>query len=130
MDFSFDRFMEDARRYNALIKGVYDNGKNSRKAFMRWYKTIAQAFKAKWLQAYGHEYDRDAGWIGDAFAEELRESMFSDLYKDAYGPRPHLPLWYYVQAVGFPHSEDVSRTFCAKPVQEAMDMAKACRDRL
>jgi len=128
-DWTYDLFIEDAARFVATPVGVYDNGRNPRRAFMRWFKTFAQNFAVQWAAEHEHQYDPYDGWIGDSFAEELRESLFSDLYKDAYGQRPHLPLWYYVQATGFPHSEDVGRTFCAKPVQEAAQAAQAYRDR-
>ena len=129
MDWTFDLFMEDARAYHETpMKGVYcEDTSNYRKYFMVWYKNAARDFKAKWLENHAHLYDKHDGWIGDAFASTLMD-WFSDFYKDAYGQRPHLPNWYYVQAVGFPSREDVGRTFCATPVEDAEEEAKRVRE--
>lgn len=74
-----------------------------------------------------HQYDDIRGWIGDAYAREL-DQWFSDFYKDAYGQRPHLPVWYYVHILGLPMREDVSRLFCANPIENAIRDAKLTRE--
>lgn len=130
MDWTYDMFMEDAKAYKATpIKGVHCNGKaECRERFMTWFKNLARDFKAEWDEEHGgRQYDRYDGYIGDAFARELRRADFSDYYKDAYGQRPHLADWFYVQAVRFPMNEDTSRTFCAFPIEQAMADARAER---
>ena len=85
---------------------------------------------AYWMLKYGKLYSREAGYAGDAFAAELQDWPFSDLYKDAYGQRPHLNMWYYVHALGLPMSEDVARTFCASPIEDAQRNAAYSREHL
>ena len=129
-DWSFDQFMEDARAYKATpCKGVHcPSNASYRQYFMVSFKNFARDFKEKWYKTHEHLYDTYDGWIGDAFARELDDWCFSDFYKDAYNQRPHLSRWFYVQAVGLPHSEDTARTFCSSPVEEAMEMAKRMRE--
>lgn len=129
MDWTFDFFMEDAIAYHETpCKGINpDHRGDYRKYFMVSFKNKARDFKAKWLENHAHLYDNRDGYIGDAFGRTLMTGWFSDFYKDAYGQRPHLPIWYYVQAVGFPQGEDTARTFCADPVGEAETDAKAVR---
>ena len=109
-DWTYDMFLEDAKTYTALpIKGVHCRANASwRERFMRDLKTLA----------------RD----GDAFERALINWDFSDYYKDTYGQRPHLSMWYYVQAFGFQHGEDTSRTFCANPVRDAIRDAQYVRE--
>ena len=64
-----------------------------------------------------------------------RESMFtdgwfSDYYKDTYGQRPHLAIWYYIHMLGLPMSEDTGRTFCASPIEDACANASWVRNQL
>lgn len=129
MDWTFDFFMEDARRYHETpYKGVEADPSNYRRYFMVWFKNAARDFKAKWLETHAHLYDRYDGYVGDAFARTLSD-WFSDFYKDTYGQRPHLAPWYYVQAAGLPTREDTARTFCASPVEDAELEAKMLRAR-
>lgn len=127
-DWTFDYFMEDARAYHATPrKGIYPDSRGDyRRYFMVTFKNWARDFKAKWLNTHQHLYDRHDGYVGDAFAHTLTD-CFSDFYKDAYGQRPHLPVWYYVQATGLPQSEDTARMFCANPVEDAEENAKVVR---
>jgi hypothetical protein len=128
-DWTYDMFLEDVKTYTALpIKGVHCRANASwRERFMRGLKTFARDFEEKWLEEHeGHMYDN--GWIGNEFARALVDWGFSDYYKDAYGQRPHLNPWYYVHALGFHHSEDVGRTFCANPVRDAVRNAKYVRE--
>lgn len=131
-DFTYDMFMEDAKLYKALpYNGVYASTDNYRKYFMRNFKKYAETFKAKWFATYGKCFDEYHHYIGDAFAEEELTDWFSDFYKDAYGQRPHLPAWFYLQALdGFPSDEDIYRKFCATPVQDAINNAKVVREKL
>lgn len=129
IDWTYDEFMEDAKLYHETpFKGVHVPTDNYRRYFMVWFKNHARDFKAKWFETHEHLYDRYDGYIGDAFARTLTD-WFSDFYKDAYGQRPHLPDWFYVQAVGFPMREDTGRTFCASPVEDAINEAKEARER-
>ena len=128
-DWTFDRFVEDSKKYSATpIKGVYSSSDaDYRESFMRWFKNEARDFEADWMKTHKSLYDRYDGWIGDAFAERLSDMCFSDIYKDAYNQRPHLPSWYYIHAVGLPMEEDTSRMFCASPVEDAVENAKMMR---
>lgn len=129
MDWTFDLFMEDSRLYHETpFKGVRcEDISNYRKYFMVWFKNRARDFKEEWLKTHQFLYDKVDGWIGDAFGKTLTD-WFSDFYKDAYGQRPHLPTWFYVQAVGFPQSQDTARMFCASPVERAEEDAKEARE--
>lgn len=131
-DWTFDYFMEDAKLYNATaIKGVYPNRNASdREKFMVWFKNFARDFKIDWLKKYKKIYVFPYGYCGDAFKKALYNSCFSDYYKDVYNQRPHLDYWYYVQATGLHTEEDTARTFCASPVESAVDMAKWVRKKL
>lgn len=130
VDWSFDMFMEDVNRYEGRRRGIHCSSKASdREQFMTWLKTEANEFKAKWLKDHnGRLYDRYDGWAGDRFAMNLCKGFFSDFYKDVYCQRPHLPIWYYVHSVNLPMSEDTARTFCAYPIEEAVDEAKRNRE--
>ena len=132
-DWSYDMFVEDSKLYFAKpIKGVHcSSDADIREKFMTWLKNAARDFKAEWLEQHNnHLYDNYEGYIGDAFGREVLYgfgSIFSDYYKDAYGQRPHLDTWFYVKMLGLPHSEDVFRTFCARPVEDAVSYAKEVR---
>lgn len=130
-DYTYDMFMEDAKLYKALpYKGVYPNTDNYRAYFMRHFKTYAENFRKNWLAKYGKNIANHSYWIGDAFADEL-DGSFSDFYKEAYGQRPHLPAWFYLQALdNFPSSEDTLRTFCARPIEQAIENARYVREML
>lgn len=129
-DWTYDMFLDDAMAYKATpIKGVHCSSDASyRKQFMVWFKNCARDFKDAWLKDHKFIYDRYDGYIGDAFAKRLSDMCFSDFYKDTYGQRPHLPAWFYVHAIGFPMNEDIARTFCATPVEDAVDDAKRNRE--
>ncbi len=132
MDWTFDLFMEDAKLYSATpMKGVYcRKNASERERFMVWLKNAARDFAENWKKEHdGKLYDRYDGYIGDGFfAREFFEMGFSDYYKDIYGQRPHLDRWFYVQALGLDHSEDIIRTFCAYPVEDAIEEAKMNRE--
>lgn len=123
---SFDLFCADAARYNALMCGVYDNGKDLRRQFMRQLKQKVEEFSTYWYMTHNSTYEGYGRYIGDAFAETF-PLWFSDHYKIAYGERPHLPMWYYVHVLGLDHSEDVARMFCAWPIEEACQLARDTR---
>lgn len=132
-DWTYDLFEEDSRLYKATpIKGVYPRrNAEYREYFMVMFKGYVRDFVAKWNAEHdGHQYDRYDGWIGDAFARQpmFHNGFFSDFYKDAYGQRPHLSLWFYIHLMGLPMSEDTARTFCARPVEDAIKNAKYVRD--
>lgn len=131
-DWTYDLFMQDAELYKATPrKGVYCRSNASdREQFMTWFKGVARDFKATWdITHDGHAYDRWSGYMGDAFIDEHICTLgFSDYYKDTYGQRPHLPWWFYLQAVEFPSEEDTARTFCADPVRDRIEDAKENRE--
>ena len=133
-DWTYDYFVEDAKKYKATcMRGVYPREHASdRERFMIWYQNAARDFYVEWMTDHEHHYDRYDGWIGDAFARRMCDyragAEFSDLYKDTYGQRPHLPMWYYVHVLGMPMSEDTARTFCANPIQDAIEAARECRN--
>lgn len=129
-DWTYDLFMEDASLYSAKpIKGVHcASDASDRERFMTWFKNLARDFKAEWLERYGCEYSNHAGWMGDAFGYEACECLFSDYYKDTYGQRPHLDMWMYVKAVGFYTRKEGIATFCATPVEDAIERAKKVRE--
>ncbi len=133
MDWTYDLFVEDAQNYSATpIKGVYCRSNASdREKFMTAFKNFARDFVADWkAQHNGKDYDRYDGYVGDAFANELGDWLFSDFYKDTYNQRPHLDKWYYVRVLGLPQSSDVFRTFCSHPVDDAVRYAKRTRQQL
>ena len=125
-DWTYDFFIEDSKLYKATpIKGVHcRKDASDREQFMVWLKNAARDFTAEWKQDHKGFYDRYDGWIGDAFAQTLCRGIFSDVYKDTYGQRPHLPIWFYVHLLGMPMQEDTARTFCASPVEDAMEEAE------
>ena len=131
MDWTFDLFMEDAKLYSATpMRGVYcRKSASEREVFMVWLKNAARDFAENWKKEHdGKLYDRYDGYIGDGFERELCKMGFSDYYKDTYGQRPHLGRWFYIQALKLPHREDVIRTFCAYPVEDAIEEAKMNRE--
>lgn len=129
-DWTFDEFMQDSKLYKATpTKGVHcRRGASYNEEFMTWFKNLARDFKESWLQSHQFEYDDRDGWIGDAFAKILGDACFSDYYKDTYGQRPHLDKWFYIQAVKLPMSQDVARTFCARPVEDAIENARRMKE--
>lgn len=129
-DWTYDMFMEDAERFSAKpMRGVHCNSNASdREKFMTWLKDCARAFKAEWLSQHKSLYDSVDGWVGNAFANEMLDDIFSDFYKDTYGQRPHLSKWFYVYPIGLPHSEDTARLFCG--TNSAVEQAKIIREML
>lgn len=124
-DWTYDLFTEDVKIY-----GIEDktNGEDYHSYFISYVKRAADRFLNEWkAQHNGHLYDH--GWVGDAFAERIRD-WFSDFYKDTYNQRPHLPMWFYVHPLGLPMSEDTARTFCANPIGDAADEARFRRERM
>jgi len=129
MDWTYDQFMEDVKAYKSDEINTFSvTDETYRKYFMCSFKKSAEDFKEEWLKKHKALYDDYAGYIGDAFSKRLFDGSFSDFYKEAYGQRPHLPIWFYVHAIGFPMQEDVARTFCARPVQDAIDEARMIRE--
>lgn len=131
-DWTFDFFKQDSELYKATPrKGVYPRSDTPyREYFMVTLKGYVRDFVEKWDQEHeGRKYDRYDGWIGDAFARQpmFHDGFFSDFYKDAYGQRPHLSTWFYIHLLGLPMSEDTARTFCANPIDDAVENAKYTR---
>lgn len=96
--------------------------------FTRWFIKKGQQFKEKWYENYGAYYVPGIGYAGDAFANEFDWGYFSDWYKDVYGQRPHLENWYYATWLGMPMQDDISRMFCANPIDDAIEQAKRARN--
>lgn len=121
-DWTFDLFVEDCNKYT-----VEDADSDDYRAyFIGRMKLGVENFK-KEIWDDEHLYVRGKGYIGDAFAERLLDGWFSDFYKDAYGQRPHLPIWFYVHQLGLPMQEDTARLFCASPVENAVSNAQRVR---
>ena len=124
MDWTFDLFVEDFNKYNISYAG---DSENYNEYFISNFKTAAEDFLADWKALHdGHLYDRKDGYVGDAFAKSVRD-WFSDLYKETYYQRPHLPMWYYVHLTKLPMSEDMARLFCSSPIEGAVNDAKRAR---
>ena len=126
MDWTYDLYIEDLKTY-----GIEDeNSDNYNAYFVAKVKKYVAEFLAKWNEAHdGKLYVRHLGYAGDEFAKDMGE-WFSDFYKDTYNQRPHLPTWFYVHPLGLPTSEDTLRTFCASPVEDAVESAKYVREHL
>ena len=121
-DWTYDRYIEDVKVYGAEDKS---DGEDYVGYFIATIKTIAGKFVDDWKASHdGKLYDH--GWVGDAFAESIRD-FFSDFYKDAYGQRPHLPMWFYIHPLGLPMQEDTVRMFCANPIEDAIEGARSAR---
>lgn len=113
--------------YDIFYDDLQSGKKGSANEFTEWLLKSAHKFEVNWKQYHRGSYDRTEGYIGDAFAETLQD-FFSDFYKDTYGQRPHLPRWYYVYPLGLPMAEDVMRTFCSTPIQDAYKSARIARN--
>ena len=123
-DWTYDLYLEDCKKYSADTEDT----SQFRAYFMGYVKRSVQRFLVKWNGAHdGHLYASGYGWAGDEFASEISDWSFSDFYKEAYGQRPHLPMWYYVHPLGLPMLEDTARMFCADPIQDAADAAREAR---
>lgn len=131
-DWTYDLFLEDAKVYRAMPrKGVYPRrDAEMRELFMVWLKNAVRDFRAEWRDAGRKDYDQRRGWIGDAFILKLERSGFSDFYNEAYGQRPHLKTWYYVNAMELPSSLDTICSFCARPIEDAVENAKRMREKI
>lgn len=131
IDWTYDLFVEDAKLYSAKpIKGVHCRSNASdRERFMTWLKDLVRDFKQGWFEVHGEGkmYAPFAGYIGDAFGVKMMDANFSDYYKDVYGQRPHLHIWFYINQLGLPTGQDTIRMFCNDPVAEAIKNAKANR---
>ena len=131
-DWTYDMFLADAKQYNATpIKGVHcRKNASDREQFMTWFKNCARDFKAQWMKAHNNKFIADNyEYIGDAFKNYMFEyDCFSDYYKDTYGQRPHLDMWFYIHAIGLPMHSDVARLFCAHPIENAVEDAKRNRE--
>lgn len=122
MDWTFDIYVEDVNKYG---EENIDNIGNYNAYFIAHLKNSAKMFLIEWKEQHdGRLFD--GIYVGDAFAARISD-WFSDFYKDTYGQRPHLPMWYYIHLLGLPMQEDVSRTFCSSPIEDAIEMAKEVR---
>lgn len=126
MDWTYDLFIEDVEKYG--IGAAADASADYRAYFVATTKVFVKRFKDRWMKDHdGHLYDH--GWAGDEFAKGFLD-WFSDFYKEAYGQRPHLPLWFYIHPLGLPMREDTARGFCSDPIGNAIYDAKEAREAL
>ena len=122
-DWTYDKYVEDIKLYGS----DFEDSSNYTGYFMGFMKRSVERFLTKWNAAHdGKLYAKGYGYAGDAFVNSLGD-WFSDFYKDAYGQRPHLPMWFYIHPLGLPMQEDTARMFCASPVEDAEENAKAVR---
>ncbi len=137
-DWTFDLFCADCEQYKATpIKGVHvSRNASDREKFIVWLKNIVRDFRADFRAendgkdiALNHSYSAGLVYVGDFFERELWESGFSDYYKDVYGQRPHLNSWYYIHVLGLPMEMDIAWTFCAHPIENAIENAQRERNR-
>lgn len=124
MDWTYDLYINDVEWYG--IGAVVENSGSYRGYFVSKVKQNAKRFKELWLKNHdGKLYD--SGWVGDEYAKGFLD-WFSDFYKEAYGQRPHLPLWFYIHPLGLPMAEDSSRAFCSDPIGNAVQNAIDTRE--
>ena len=128
-DSTYDLFVEDMNRYTATpLKGVHcRRNAGNRERFARAIKNMARDYREKWMEHSAGLYDAAYGWIGDGFREYMFDHGFREMYEEAYGQRPYLDAWFYVNALGLPSVEDTPRTFCSAPVKDAVERAKEMR---
>ena len=125
-DWTYDLYTEDVKKYGADVD-TNTAGVDYNAYFMGYMKRTVERFMSRWNEKHnGKMYAPGYGWAGDEFADSISE-WFSDFYKEAYGQRPHLPMWFYVHPLGLPMSEDTARGFCANPVADAEDEARFAR---
>ena len=132
IDWTYDKFVADCKKYNATpIKGVHPSRNASdEEFFIVWLKNLARDFRADFrAKNNGKDYD-GSHYVGDYFKQELRDAYFSDYYKDTYGQRPHLDMWYYIYVLGLPTGSDIIHTFCSHPIENASENAKRVRETL
>ena len=122
-DWTYDLFLNDINTYGA----DFEDSSDYKGYFIGFMKRSVNRFLDKWNSNHKGLYAPGYGWAGDEFANSMMDG-FSDFYKDAYGQRPHLPMWFYVHALGLPMQEDTARGFCANPVNDAASEAKYRRE--
>ena len=122
-DWTYDQYLQDVKVYGADFEDSGDyNG-----YFIGYMKRSVQRFLDKWNRAHdGKLYASGYGYAGDKFASDM--DWFSDFYKEAYGQRPHLPMWFYIYPLGLPMQEDTARMFCADPIGNAATEARHSRE--
>lgn len=124
-DWTYDQYISDVEKYGA----DGESASNYNAYFIGYMKRSVARFLDKWNRKHnGCLYAKGYGYVGDEFAATLYDGGFSDFYKDAYGQRPHLPLWFYIHPLGLPMREDTSRMFCASPIEDAVENAKETRE--
>lgn len=123
-DWTYDKYAEDIKIYTDEDK---DYGDDYNGYFVSFMKRSVKRFLDKWNRQHdGKLYASGYGYAGDEFADSIRD-WFSDFYKEAYGQRPHLPMWFYIHPLGLPMREDTARMFCADPIEDAMTEARHAR---
>lgn len=108
VDWTLDIAWADADSVKALPmrSGVY-SAKNLTEGqkFMQWLKTEAKYFREDWRAKYQYDYDKYAGWVGDAWVDCISE-VISDYYKDVYNQRPHFRYEFFAMMCGLPTNAD------------------------
>ena len=107
VDWTLDIAWADADSVNALPmrRGVHSaSNLTEGQKFMQWLKTNAKFFREDWRKKYGYDYDRYAGYVGDAWINSL--DCISDWYKDVYNQRPHFRYEFFAMMCGLPTDAD------------------------
>lgn len=132
MDWTFDIFFSDVEAYKNG-RELTDNYTDVefRYSFIKYLDEVINKVVNKWKSENNdHLYVNGKGWVGDEVKRVLADSLFSDFYKDTYGQRPHLPSWFYIHPFGVPCGDDTVRTFCATPIEDAIDSAVEMRENI
>ena len=122
-DWTIDKFFKTCQNVKPLpIKGVHV-GQNAteQERFCIELKTAFKDFCAKW-----------DGSLEDLFKSFSCDYNFSDWYKEVFNQRPHLPVEFYLYAMGYESVGGIR--FCMPPfkndVDDAVWSAKAYRQYL
>ena len=132
MDWTFDIFFSDVEAYkNGTEFADNYTDVEYRKEFIEYLADFINRRVDEWKSENDDRlYVNGKGYVGDYVIRKLNNSIFSDYYKEAYNQRPHLRTWYYVHVFGIPCGEDTARTFCASPIEDAVEYAENARTRM
>ena len=123
LDWTYDMYLDDVKKYSIEDK----NSHNYNAYFTAVLKESVEKYVSDWKATHnGHLYDLYDGYVGDGFVRDNAD-WFSDFYKETYGQRPHLNMWFYVHPLNMPHGDDTARLFCATPIEDAVEAAKNAR---
>lgn len=126
-DWTLDLFAEDMASVNALPlrKGVRSaKSLTDRQKFCQWLKTQAKFFVEDYADESGMYVRGTYDEMGDAFANYISDSCFSDWYKDEYNQRPHFSRKFVAMLCGLPVMNEVG--FCGSGYRDLLREAKKC----